>query len=99
MTKFNFHGDLLEKGKQVITEATSEVEVVTEGVTVPTGKLEILPYQDGEHTHKQLKLSLSLPQGPKGDKGDTQALTSVVVETVPYGQNARGEITGTTLKL
>lgn len=56
MTKFNFHGKVLENGKQVITNAISEVEVITNGVITPRGQIEIEPYEDGAHQQMKLKL-------------------------------------------
>lgn len=97
MTRFNFHGKLEENGKQVITNAISEVEVITDGVTTPRGQITFEPYDDG--AHQQMELKLWLPPGPQGEKGDTQRVDTVSVETVPYGQSASGYIEGTTLYL
>lgn len=88
VAKFDFQGQLLENGKQVITDVYKNINITIPGVTATaSGQLEIIttPALDSESTEasfhaKHLKMTLTLPPGPEGPQGDigpTPRITAV----------------------
>lgn len=67
MPNINFEDRLLERGKQVLTEAIEEVEITPlSSGSSPSGSLTII---DTDNQHKGLKLKLSIPRGETGAQG------------------------------
>lgn len=83
MAKFNFQGKLFEQGRRVITGVVNTINIVKlDSSDNPSGTLEIATDQTGRSS---LRMNLSLPQGEKGDKGDTPNISIGTVTTGAAG--------------
>ena len=86
MTKFNFHGKLLENDKRVLTtfEEKIDVDLIVSDDFTPSGILEV-KNPDLEHDYPHLKLSLRLPAGETGEKGDKGDMPTLGIGSVEPG--------------
>lgn len=86
MAKFNFQGKLFEQDHRVITGVVNEINIEPLGSSDhPFGTLGIATDETGRSS---LQMNLSLPQGEKGDKGDTPNISIGSVTTGLPGTSA-----------